>query len=227
MSKESSDQALPAAETGRYLKSGTAKLPTFVFAHGAGAGMESDFMTQVAEGMANQGVQVIRFEFPYMQIRRALGTKRPPDRAPKLLEHFKAELKAIGGPFVIGGKSMGGRMASMLVAQLNEDQDPLLDEIKGVVAFGYPFHPQGKPENLRTDHFENVSVPMLVLQGSRDKLGDRELVSGLALPANMDVQWFEDGDHDLKPRKASGYTHEDHINQAITSAADFVKGRLS
>lgn len=227
MSKESSNLALPSVETGRYLNSGTANSPTFVFAHGAGAGMESDFMTQVAEGMAKQGVRVIRFEFPYMQIRRALGTKRPPDRAPKLLEHFKAELKAIGGPLVIGGKSMGGRMASMLVAQLNEDQDPLLDDIKGVVAFGYPFHPQGKPENLRAEHFENVSAPMLVLQGSRDKLGDRELVSGLVLPACMDMQWLEDGDHDLKPRKASGFTHDQHINQAISSAADFIKGRLS
>jgi len=217
---------MPSVETGRHLEAGASKSPTFVFAHGAGAGMESDFMEKVAEGMGALGVRVIRFEFPYMQIRRALGSKRPPDRAPKLLEHYKAELKAIGGPLVIGGKSLGGRMASMLVAQLREEQDSSVDDIKGVVAFGYPFHPQGKPENLRTDHFENVSVPMLVLQGSRDKLGDRGLINGLALPSNIDVRWLEDGDHDLKPRKVSGYTHDQHISQAIKMASEFVKEKL-
>lgn len=227
MTKQQPEQVLPTAQIGTGLENGDKQAPVFLFAHGAGAGMDSDFMEAVAQGMAQHGVRVIRFEFPYMQLRRLTGSKRPPDRAPKLLAHFKAEMEAIDAPLIIGGKSMGGRMASLLAAQLADEQDALVDRIKGVVAFGYPFHPSGKPEKLRTEHLPQLTVPMLVLQGSRDKLGDHDLVSGLSLPNLVETKWFEDGDHDLKPRKASGFSHDQHIDQAIELAAKFVSERLA
>lgn len=199
-------------------------VPTFVFAHGAGAGMDSDFMETVATGLSEQGIRVIRFEFPYMQIRRDQGGRRPPDRAPKLLAHFIAELGKLdevtdlSDAVVIGGKSMGGRMASMVAAS---DDMPL--NVKGVVALGYPFHPQGKPEKLRVEHLSDLKVPMLIQQGTRDKLGDETMVNGLGLPEQVQVEWRADGDHDLKPRKSSGFTHQQHLQSTIEHVAEFVR----
>lgn len=227
MQNKKSDDEQPEINVGSGCVNGVPSDPVFVFAHGAGAGMDSEFMERVAKGLAASGVRVYRFDFPYMQLRKQLGSKRPPDRAPKLLQHFKQELLQLKGPLVIGGKSMGGRMASLLASELATDSTSesaaLLARIQGVIAFGYPFHPANKPENLRTEHFEQLSVPMCVLQGTRDKLGDAALVSQLNLPTLINAVWFEDGDHDLKPRKASGYTHEQHMGQAIKTAAGFIK----
>ena len=205
---------------GQWEKGCDSASPCLLLAHGAGAGMDSDFMSYVATGLAKLGIRVYRFEFPYMQVRRQTGSKRPPDRAPKLLEHFAQEINALEGPVVIGGKSMGGRMASMLAAQADE---VLASRIKGVVALGYPFHPAGKPENLRIDHLPKLSAPMLVVQGTRDKLGDVDLISALELPNSIAIHWCEDGDHDLKPRKSSGFSHEQHLTGAIEQVAKFVQ----
>lgn len=226
MTNSNNSTDLPDIQIGAGKKNGETTAPTFLFAHGAGAGMDSDFMEQVAHGLAQRGVHVIRFEFPYMQIRRALASKRPPDRAPKLLAHFKEELAQLSGPIVIGGKSMGGRMASLLASQLSADADPLAERIKGVIAMGYPFHPAGKPENLRTEHLIDFPLPMLIVQGTRDKLGDRELANGLDLSDQIEYLWLEDGDHDLKPRKSSGFTHEQHLQQAILRTADFIHAQV-
>lgn len=227
MQNEKPNEEQPEIKVGSGCIKGKSNAPVFVFAHGAGVGMDSDFMETVANGLAELGVRVYRFDFPYMQLRKQLGSKRPPDRAPKLLQHFKQELLQLKGPLVIGGKSMGGRMASLLASELATDSTSesaaLLARIQGVIAFGYPFHPANKPENLRTEHFEQLSVPMCVLQGTRDKLGDADLVSQLNIPASINTVWFEDGDHDLKPRKVSGYTHEQHLDQAIQIAAEFIK----
>jgi predicted alpha/beta-hydrolase family hydrolase len=116
---------------------------TFVFAHGAGAGQNSEFMQLMAEELAKHNINVIRFNFAYMQLAQELGKRRPPDRADKLLVHFKTVLSEIDSelPIFIGGKSMGGRMASMLL----EESIAL-----GCICMGYPFHPPGKPEKLRT-----------------------------------------------------------------------------
>ena len=118
----------------------------FLFAHGAGAGMESEFMTSMAQNLAKQGVNVGLFDFEYMQQAKANDKKRPPDRAPKLLAYFEKMLSELDTdlPIFIGGKSMGGRMASMLACEV---------EVKGVLAFGYPFHP---PVNL-TSYGLNIS----------------------------------------------------------------------
>jgi predicted alpha/beta-hydrolase family hydrolase len=200
------------------LINGEGNLYTCILAHGAGAPMDSSFMNDFACGLAENGVRVVRFEFPYMQERRLNGKKRPPNRQPELIECFLEVLAKELGPCVIAGKSMGGRMASILASQENSPA-----HVKGVLAVGYPFHPQGKPEKLRTDHLPSIQVPMLVQQGSRDALGNSELVGSLGLPENIRIDWLEDGNHDLKPRVKSGYTHEQHVQLAIKNSAQFIK----
>ena len=150
--------------------------------HGAGAPMDSPFMAAFAEGVARQGIRVGRFEFPYMQRRRAEGTKRPPDRGPKLeaaWHEVVAEMHSIlpkGGKLVIGGKSMGGRIASMIAEQAKAD---------GLVCLGYPYHPPGKPEKTRTEHLAALNIPTLIVQGTRDSLGTFDDVAGYDLSASI------------------------------------------
>ncbi|MYA54490.1 MAG: hypothetical protein F4X89_13585, partial [Dehalococcoidia bacterium] len=114
---------------------------------------------------------------------------------------------------VIGGKSMGGRIASMVAEEAG---------VAGVVCFGYPFHPPGKPERLRTAHLEAIATPVLILQGERDTFGRREEVAGYALSEQVRVHWLADGDHGLKPRKASGRTEAENLEEAAREAARFV-----
>lgn len=199
---------------------------TCILAHGAGAPMDSTWLENFALNLAQHGIKVVRFEFPYMQERRENGKKRPPNRQPELIDCFKQVLNDIDGPWVLAGKSMGGRMASILASELAADAqtaDQLNHSLKGVLALGYPFHPQGKPEKLRTDHLPFVNVPMAIVQGDRDKLGDRALVEGLDLPDSLQFLWLEDGDHDLKPRVKSGFKHEQHLARAVDFSAQFIK----
>jgi len=189
----------------------------WLFAHGAGAAMDSVFMNAVAEGVAAAGIRVKRFEFSYMVQRRLTGSRRPPDRAPKLQEHFLQAIIQAGGMqrCVIGGKSMGGRMASLLAAS-----HP--DEVLGVICLGYPFYPAGKMQKTRVDHFPNMTVPHCIIQGTRDALGCQEQVATYDLSSSVNIHWLEDGDHDLKPRKKSGLTHEEHISDAIEMIVTFI-----
>ena len=191
---------------------------TCVFAHGAGAPMDSEFMQIIAKGLSQIGIRVVRFEFPYMQERRLNGKKRPPNRQPELMECFNQVLELQTGPCVIMGKSMGGRMASILASESIQ-----ADKVLGVLALGYPFHPQGKPEKLRIDHLPQVNVPMAIVQGTRDKLGSLDEVKQLPIPKDIEFLWLEDGDHDLKPRVKSGFTHKQHLEQTIQFCADFIK----
>ncbi len=204
----------------------------FLFAHGAGAPMDSDFMGDVARRLASKGVTVVRFEFPYMQERRINGKKRPPERAPKLLAHWHkviADIRSQIGdlPLYIGGKSMGGRMATLLFDPEQADFNPSLkDQVQGCVCFGYPFYATGKPEKPRIAHLEHFPLPVLVLQGERDAMGNKETVSSYRadgkLSGNIVVQWLPDGDHSLKPRKASGLTESRNRDQAVQLAAAFM-----
>lgn len=148
--------------------------PLFIFAHGAGAPMEHAFMTAVAQGLAKEGIRVVRFNFPYMAKRAEDGKKRPPDRAPKLLEAFSEVIASVtDDPVIIGGKSMGGRMASLL------SEHPL---VKGIACLGFPFHPPGKPEKFKGEHLQTLSKPTLILQGERDTLVLKLSVSNLSSP---------------------------------------------
>ena len=206
--------------------------PLFVFAHGAGASMDSDFMELVAKGLAAQGIRVARFNFPYMQQRVNTGSRRPPERAPKLIIQFKALLENIDTPCVIGGKSMGGRMASLLAAELSGEDLIAIDlrkrdQIKGVACLGFPFHPTGKLDKLRIDHFPDVDFPQLIIQGTRDTLGSKEDVKNYNLPRRIEWLWLEDGDHNLKPRVKSGFTHSAHLQKSINELAAFIKRCLS
>lgn len=194
-----------------------------LFAHGAGAGSDSSFIQTIAHLMRLGGLGVKTFDFPYMARMKQEGRRLPPDRAPKLLTAFEEEIKQAkvefvtvdqGKPFILAGKSMGGRMATMLAAEQPHTA-------QGVVVFGYPFHPRAKPEKLRTEHFADLQVPTLIIQGTRDPMGSRELVDQLSLPDMIRICWLEDGDHDLKPRRASGYTHDQHMETAAKAAAEF------
>ncbi|EKF75046.1 alpha/beta hydrolase [Alcanivorax hongdengensis A-11-3] len=188
-----------------------------LLAHGAGAPMDSDFMVAMAEALAARGISVARFEFPYMQRCRQESRRIPPDRAPKLLAAFAGQLAALadaGLPVWIGGKSMGGRMATMLAAQ---------QPVAGVVALGYPFHPPGKPEKTRIEHLPQIGSPLLICQGDRDPFGKPEEVASYRLPASVQVHWLADGDHDFKPRKRSGTTQQQLIDAAASRVADLIR----
>jgi predicted alpha/beta-hydrolase family hydrolase len=180
---------------------------TFLFAHGAGGAMDTSFMNIVAGGLADRGIRVVRFEFPYMAARRTSGKRGAPDRQPVLLDTFRSvvEEHGGGGKVSVGGKSMGGRMASMIADEVGA---------RALVVFGYPFHPPGKPQQLRTAHLEDLRTPALILQGTRDMFGTRDDVSTYTLSPAIRVEWMEGGDHSLKGR----------VPAAIEAAAAYIIG---
>lgn len=186
-----------------------------VLAHGAGAPMDTPFMTTIAAGLAAEGLRVARFEFPYMADRRKSGRRTLPDREPVLLDAWRGAIAALGQPasLIIGGKSMGGRMASLIADEAG---------VAGLLCLGYPFHPPGKPEKLRTAHLAKLRTPALIVQGTRDPLGGGDEVSGYTLAKTIRLHWAADGDHDLKPRKASGRTHAEALAEAVAAAAQFI-----
>jgi len=211
---------MPARETpDELLIDGPAEAPlTFAFTHGAGAPMDTPFMTFFAEGLAARGWRVARFEFPYMARRRHEPRRPPPDRQPVLLQTWQQVIGRLGPEnLVIGGKSMGGRMASLIA-------DPA--GVRGLACLGYPFHPAGKPERLRTGHLATLKTPCLICQGTRDSLGRAEEVAGYGLAPDIRLHWAEDGDHDLKPRKASGRTAAQNWNEALEALDGFFRSLL-
>lgn len=197
--------------------------PTFLFGHGAGATMDAPFMATVAKGLAQRGVRVARFEFAYMAARRSGGSKRPPPKVDLLQDEFREFVQALprAGPLIIGGKSMGGRVASLVADELLA-----VGDICGLLCLGYPFHPQGKPEKLRTAHLAGLQTPTLICQGTRDPFGTDAEVAGYALSEQIEIAWVDDGDHDLKPRKrATGLSHEEQLEQVCDAAAAWIKAR--
>ena len=190
-----------------------------LLAHGAGAPMDSGFMNVIAEGICDRGIPVRRFEFPYMQERRISGKKKFPDSGAALEEHFIRAIEEAGGAenCIIGGKSLGGRIASQLASRI---------PVKGLVCLGFPFHPPGHPEKLRTAHFADINVPNLLLQGTRDRFGTRDQVASYNLPENINISWLEAGDHDFKCTKRSGFSQEEYLKTVISLIASFV-GRIT
>ncbi len=188
---------------------------TVALAHGAGAGMDHPFMESIAEGLAAAGFRVARFEFPYMAARRADGRKRPPDREPVLRATVTAAVAALGPErTALAGKSMGGRIASLMADELG---------VRALVCLGYPFHAPGKPERVRAGHLAAIRTPTLILQGTRDPFGTREEVAGYRLAPRVRVHFLEDGEHSFKPRKASGRTEAGNIAAAVAEAAAFLQ----
>jgi predicted alpha/beta-hydrolase family hydrolase len=205
--------------TTSFLFSGPDDAPvTLLLAHGSGAPMDSPAMNAAAAALAAEGLRVARFEFSYMAARRTQGSRRPPPKAETLNPEFRAAVAELGvhGPLVIGGKSMGGRVASMVADDLHAE-----GRVAGLLCLGYPFHPPEKPTQLRTAHLMALQTPTLICQGTRDPFGTKDAVPGYGLPERIRLVWLEDGDHDLKPRKSiSGYSAADHL----ATMAKTVKG---
>ncbi|MBI2738669.1 MAG: alpha/beta hydrolase [Rhodospirillales bacterium] len=198
-----------------FLIDGPAKAThSILLAHGAGAPMDSPAMNAIAKSLAEAGIRVARFEFDYMANRRTSSGRKPPPRAEKLCPEYVAATAALKarGPLIIGGKSMGGRVASMIADE---------HHAAGLLCLGYPFHPVDKPTQLRTAHLANLKTPTLIVQGTRDPFGTREEVAGYTLSKAIEILWLEDGDHDLRPRKAvSGFSMADHLKtMAVKTAA--------
>ncbi|MES9887192.1 MAG: alpha/beta family hydrolase [Candidatus Sedimenticola sp. 6PFRAG1] len=207
-----------AVTTGEYLQDGPDSAQAWlILAHGAGAGMDSEFMNEIAHQLGESGTRVIRFNFPYMVQRALSGSRRPPDRAPILLDCWRSVIRDIrdihNGRLFIGGKSMGGRMASMIADEMKVD---------GLICLGYPFHPPGKPEKLRTEHLQTLHTPALFCQGERDTLGRRDEVDHYVLSGQISFHWLQDGDHSFKPRKASGLTETQNRQAAAVSIIQFM-----
>ena len=187
---------------------------SIVLAHGAGAAMDSPFMEQIARALSSDSLRVARFEFPYMQQFRKTRKRSRPDFPSVLEATWLRVVEQLGNPstLVIGGKSMGGRIASMVCDRAC---------VKGLVCLGYPFHPAGRPQMLRVSHLENLKTPALFMQGERDSLGSQEDITGYTLSPSIRIVFLADGDHSFKPRKASGRTYEENMAQAVKEIISF------
>ncbi|MEH6354652.1 MAG: alpha/beta family hydrolase [Marinobacter sp.] len=208
-----------------------------VIAHGAGAPADSEYMKQLVMMLDGVGISSIRFEFPYMQQRRFDGRKRPPGRQPGLLDSFAQALKRARDElpqdcFVMaGGKSMGGRMASLLAlpANISESSESSFNSnrlrsnlMDAVVCYSYPFHPPGKLDCWRTEHLAYINCPLLIVQGTRDPFGKpAELVTQSAALANCELRWLEGGNHDFQPFARQPETQSDLIRQAAQLTRQF------
>jgi predicted alpha/beta-hydrolase family hydrolase len=189
-----------------------------ILAHGAGQGADSPFMSTVAHALGAAGIGVVRLSFPYMERSQTEGRRRPPDREPILIETWLrviAEQRAAHGAgkrLLIGGKSMGGRIASLIADDAGID---------GLVCLGYPFHPPGRPERTRVAHLSGLRTPTLICQGERDPFGGREEVVRYDLSPSIEIVWIADGEHSFNPRRASGLTLEQNLRVAAGAVALF------
>jgi predicted alpha/beta-hydrolase family hydrolase len=194
---------------------------TILLAHGAGAPMDSASMNATSGALAAAGFRVARFEFSYMAARRDGNGRKPPPRADKLIPEYREAVESLGpvlGRLIIGGKSMGGRVASMVADELYK-----AGRTQGLLCLGYPFHPPQRPAQLRTAHLATLRIPTLICQGTRDEFGSRDDVAGYELSPAIEMLWLEDGDHDLRPRKSvSGFSAADHLRTMAATVAAWI-----
>jgi predicted alpha/beta-hydrolase family hydrolase len=188
-----------------------------VFAHGAGAGMRHAFMEDLSQRLAGHRVASFRFQFPYMEQGR-----RRPDRRPALLATLRAAIATAGEeagdlPLWAGGKSMGGRMTSLAAAEAK------LPEVRGLVFFGFPLHAAGRPGSERGEHLARVELPMLFLQGTRDRLADLSLLGPLCreLGERATLQVVEGGDHSFHVLKRSGRSDDEVLAELAETVASW------
>jgi len=200
---------------------------TAVLGHGAGASQDSGFMRMFAIGLAARGLEVMTFNFVYMEQGRSV-----PDQKHKLESCFRAVIDAAvkhrklkNNRLLIGGKSMGGRIASQVAAAASQEKDPLADQINGLVFLGYPLHPPGNPAKLRVDHLEHIRKPMLFVQGTRDALGTPEeiqpFIKGLRPAAK--IHTIEGGDHSFKAPKKFGLPQEEIYETAMNEIVSWAE----
>lgn len=204
---------MPLPLTDFFIDKPKAAKARLLLAHGAGAGSDSDFMQQLSALLVSHNIEVWRFNFAYMQRFIATGKRSLPDKMPPLQQQFVHAINTCPDdlPLFIAGKSMGGRVATLLHEQVR---------VKAVFAFGYPFHAPKKP-SWRTEHFAHLTCPVIIMQGERDAFGCKaELADKSWL--KVSVNWLPDGDHDFKPRVKSGYSQQ----QLIASAALFCSEKI-
>jgi uncharacterized protein len=193
-----------------------------VLAHGAGSPMSSPFLETLATLLAARGITVHRFEFDYMRTAQETGRRRPPPNVQNLCKEYVTVIEALsksvprGASLLIGGKSLGGRVASLIAGELARQK-----LINGVACFGYPFHPVNKPDQLRTDHLKDLKLPVLILQGERDPFGSKSEVDGYGLSDHVELVWLADGDHDFGPRGASPATRRGNLERAADETVRF------
>lgn len=194
-----------------FLLEGSPQAPRLVLAHGAGAPADSPLLQALTTRLVHHGLQVVRFEFPFMAARRH-GARRPPDPMAVLEASYREVIESLGGgpTLAIGGHSLGGRVASRLADAVGA---------RALVCFAYPYHPPARPDQLRTAHLETLVTPALFIAGTRDPFGSPEEVAGYPLSAAIERAWLDDGDHSLTPRKRSGFTREAHLDQAAAWTA--------
>ena len=189
-----------------------------LLAHGAGAGMEHAFLAELSRLLAGPDIEVVRFNFPYMSKRALDGKRRPPDRQPVLLDHWREMVREFAHPrLFLAGKSMGGRMAA-------EISDEIYCEMNaaGLLILGYPFHPPAQPDRWRGEVLKQIKTPTLLLQGERDTFGSRVELADFPFSSAVSVHWLTDGDHGFKPRKSSGLCEQDNLQQAASRIRQFV-----
>lgn len=198
---------------------------TLILAHGAGAGMDSPFLQSFSAALAKLGVRVVRFEFPYMELIRLTGKRRPPNKMQQLLNRFIDVIEAEGDceHLFIGGKSLGGRVATVLLTDIEAAVQLKARNIHGCICLGYPFHPPGKPEKLRTEHLYKLAHPLHIVQGEKDPFGSLQDIQGYQLPKGISIDYVEGGNHDLKSARKYGVAHEEQISRAAHSVYMFMK----
>ncbi len=193
-----------------------------LLAHGAMAPMDSPFLEALSSELSDRSISVTRFEFSYMARRREGGKKSPPPRAERLVDEYRAaadqitQEKVTNSPLLIGGKSLGSRVASMVADDLYK-----ANKIAGLTCLGYPFHPPKKPAQLRTAHLETLDCPALILQGERDPFGTPDEIEGYNIDPRIHLHWVADGDHDFGPRGRSGFTKKGNVAAAADAICDF------
>jgi len=208
-------------ETGRGEVAGLLHIPPgasrlLVFAHGAGAGMRHAFMESAASVLADNGIATLRYQFPYMQ--KQSGRPDPPA---VLHATVRAAVRAAAAqapdlPLLAGGKSMGGRMTSQAAAE-----EPL-EGVRGIVFFGFPLHPAGSPASARGAHLSRVTVPMLFLQGTRDKLAELDLLRPiLAEIPRATLKVFEGADHSFHLLKSASRSDQELLEEIARTVADW------
>lgn len=202
--------------------------PWLVLAHGAGAPMDSEAMVRLVKALNEAGVGVVRFEFDFMAQRRNGGSRRPPPGQKQLLTEWCAVIEAVdekleGEPLFIGGKSLGGRMASLLLT----GETPMKKKPRGGLAFGYPFHPPAQPDRWRTGHFPGLTQPLWIAQGERDPFGKRAEVEQAEVSQYLaGLHWVTDADHDLRPAKRSGLDWQQALAPMACEARRFMDSVL-
>jgi predicted alpha/beta-hydrolase family hydrolase len=187
---------------------------TFIYAPGAGSNINDRFGRSLSDSLAAQGVDVVRFQFPYVEAHRKF-----PDRPPVLEATWNAAINQLrgNGRLAVGGRSMGGRIASQVVAAGTR--------VDALVLFAYPLHPPGQPDNLRTGHLRDVTVPTLFCSGTADEFGTvAELTAAVALVPGARLHVLEAADHGFGPVKGAGRTRRDVFDDAIQAAASFLRG---